>query len=250
MSASAAEEPPPPPSPRSPEPSPPPPPLPFSPDPSPPPPPLPFAPEATRGWPPSLPPPPLEPGAAFEVAGVQFSPATETGTLILVGLGLALLCCVCTLATLICKWCRRRTDARLSAAGNEALKFHAGVATDRHLNTLLGQHHFPSPPPPLPPSIREPHTLPPQAGSARSRDVAEELPPPLPPRYQPAICIKSRSPQLALNRAEPCCPVRPTHPRPTLACHGDRCGAYEPRAAFDERQHQDPPLGLRPRRPD
>ena len=148
MTASAAEEPPPPPSPYSPEPSPPPPPLPFSPDPSPPPPPLPFAPEAARSWAPSLPPPPLGPGAAFKVAGVQFSPATVPGTLILVGLGLVLLCCVCTLATLICKWCRRRTDARLSAAGNEALKFHAGVATDRHLNTLLGQHHFPSPPRP------------------------------------------------------------------------------------------------------
>ena len=141
MTAPQAEQPPPPPSPRSPEPSPPPPPLPFSPDPSPPPPPLPFAPEAIRSWPPSLPPPPLEPGATFEVAGVQFSPATVPGTLILVGLGLVGLCCFCLLATLICKWCRRRAEARLSAAENEALKFHVGVATDRHLNSLLGQYH-------------------------------------------------------------------------------------------------------------
>ena len=141
MTAPQAEQPPPPPSPRSPEPSPPPPPLPFSPDPSPPPPPQPFAPEAIRSLPPSLPPPPLEPGATYEVAGIQFSPATVEGTLILVVLGLVGLCCFCTLATLICKWCRRRAEARLSAAENESLKFHVGVATDRHLNSLLGQYH-------------------------------------------------------------------------------------------------------------
>ena len=193
MSASPAEQPPPPPSPRSPEPSPPPPPLPFSPDPSPPPPPLPFAPEAISSWPPSLPPPPREPDATFEVAGIQFSPATVEGTLILVGLGLVGLCCFCTLASLICKWCRRRTEARLSAAENEALKFHAGVATERHLNSLLGQY-----PPPPPKSIRE-RSLP-QPRSARSRHVTEALA----PLYQPAICIESRRALL------PCSPHAPS----------------------------------------